>query len=109
VAGNEARTEWRRSARHERLVQRIGSAPVAGDHADAVGARLDDRRRMRRVLVALAELSAEHRDVVELCVIAEVSQPDAARAFGIRETTLRSRLHRARARLRALIADEELR
>jgi RNA polymerase sigma factor (sigma-70 family) len=107
VAGNEARTEWRRSMRHERLVQRIGSAPVAGDHADAVVARLDDRRRMRGVLVALAELSAEHRDVVELCLIAEVPQPDAARALGIRETTLRSRLHRARARLRALIAEED--
>jgi RNA polymerase sigma factor (sigma-70 family) len=109
VAGNEARDEWRRTMRHERLVQRIGSAPVAGDHADAVVARLDDRRRMHRVLGALEELSAEHRDVVQLCLIAEVPQPDAARALGIRQATLRSRLHRARARLRILLAEEESR
>lgn len=109
VAGNEARNEWRRSARHDRLVQRIGSAPVTGDHADTVVTRLDDRHRLHRLMEALEELSAEHRDVVVLCMIAEVPQPDAARALGIRETTLRSRLHRARARLRHLIVTEDLR
>jgi RNA polymerase sigma factor (sigma-70 family) len=106
VAGNEARTEWRRTIRQERLVQRIGAAPTASDHADAVVSRLDDRRRLHRVLGALEGLSDEHRDVIELCMIAGVPQPDAARALGIRQATLRTRLHRARTRLRALLAEE---
>jgi RNA polymerase sigma factor (sigma-70 family) len=109
VAGNEARTEWRRSMRHERLAHRVGPAPSVRDHSDAVVTQLDDRRRLHLVLDALDGLSAEHREVVELCMIAEVPQPDAARVLGIRETTLRSRIHRARARLRALLAEEELR
>jgi RNA polymerase sigma factor (sigma-70 family) len=108
VAGNEARTEWRRSVRHERLVRRVGAAPSVRDHSDAVVAQLDDRRRLHLVLDALQGLSTEHREVVELCVIAEVPQPDAARALGIRESTLRSRIRRARARLRAVLAEEDL-
>jgi RNA polymerase sigma factor (sigma-70 family) len=108
VAGNEARTEYRRSLRHERLSRRVGPAPAVRDHSDAVVAQLDDRRRLHRVLDALEGLSTEHREVVELCMIAEVSQADAARALGIGESTLRSRIRRARARLRALLAEEEL-
>jgi len=108
VTGNEARTEWRRSARHDRLAERMGAAPAVGDHADAVVARLDDRSRLRRLRDALSQLSDEHREVVELCMIAELPQADAARALGIREVTLRSRIHRARARLRALLGEEEL-
>jgi RNA polymerase sigma-70 factor (ECF subfamily) len=106
VAGNEARTEWRRSARHERLARRVGAAPPHGDHSDAVVARLDDRRRLHRVRDALEGLSEKHREVVELCMVAEVPQPDAARALGIPEATLRSRIHRARAKLRDLLVEE---
>lgn len=107
VAGNEARTEWRRSVRHDRLAHRVGPAPAVRDHSDAVVAQLDDRRRLHRVLEALDGLSTAHREVVELCMIAELPQPDAARALGIPEVTLRSRIHRARARLRALLAEED--
>lgn len=106
VAGNEARTERRRSIRHQRLAHRIGSAPAVRDHSDAVVAQLDDRRRLHEVLAALDGLSADHRAVVELCMIAEVPQVDAARALGIPEATLRTRIHRARARLRALLTEE---
>jgi len=109
VAGNEARTEWRRSARHDRLTHRVGAAPAQDDHSDAVVARLDDRRRLHRVLEALASLPDRHREAVELCMIAEVPQPAAARALGVPEATLRSRIHRARARLRTLLAEEEQR
>jgi RNA polymerase sigma-70 factor (ECF subfamily) len=106
VAGNEARTEWRRTARHERLARRVGAAQAQDDHSDAVVARLDDRRRLHRVRDALDDLSDKHREVVELCMIAEVPQADAARALGIPEVTLRSRIHRARAKLRDLLAEE---
>jgi RNA polymerase sigma-70 factor (ECF subfamily) len=101
VAANEARTEWRKVRRHERLAHHVGPPPDVRDHADAVVASLDDRRRVHAVLAAVAALPAGQRDVVALCLIAEVSQADAAKALGITQVTLRSRLHRARAQLRA--------
>lgn len=106
VAGNEARTERRRVVRHQRLFHRIGSAPVVRDHSDAVVASVDDRRRLHRVLAALEHLSGDQREVVELCLIAELPQPEVARTLGIPEATLRSRIHRARARLRTLLSEE---
>ena len=85
----------------------MGSVPAVRDHSDAVVAQLDDRRRLHRLLSALDSLSTAHRQVVELCMIAEVSHADAARALGLSASTLRTRLHRARAKLRDLL-DEEI-
>ncbi len=106
VAANEARTEWRRTARHRRLSDRVGPAPDVADHADGVASSLDDRRRADRVLVAIQGLPAAQREAVALRLVADVSQADAARALGISEVTLRSRIHRARARLRDLLPEE---
>lgn len=106
VAANEARTEWRRSTRHRRLADRVGPAPDVADHSDAVVASLEDRRRVHGVLAAIADLPAGQRDAVALCLVAEVRHADAARALGISENTLRSRIHRARARLRDLLPEE---
>lgn len=100
VAGNESRTEWRRSTRHRRLADRVGPAPDVVDHSDAVIASLDDRRRVHRVLAAIADLPATQRDAVAMCLVAEVPRADAARVLDISENTLRSRIHRARVRLR---------
>jgi RNA polymerase sigma factor (sigma-70 family) len=107
VAANEARTEWRRSTRHRRLADRVGPPPDVVDHSDQVVASLDDRRRVHDVLAAVADLPAGQRAAVALCLVAEVSHADAARALGIPETTLRSRLHRARARLRDVLPEED--
>jgi RNA polymerase sigma factor (sigma-70 family) len=106
VAGNEARTERRRRTRFRRLADRVGPTPAVADHADSVVTSLDDRRRLRRVLAAIAELPAAQREAVALCMVAELSQADAARALGIAEATLRSRIFRARARLRTLLPEE---
>jgi RNA polymerase sigma-70 factor (ECF subfamily) len=106
VAANESRTEWRRSTRHRRLADRVGPAPDVVDHSAAVVASLDDRRRVHRVLAAIAELPAAQRNAVAMCLVAEVPQADAARALGISENTLRSRIHRARVRLRDVLPEE---
>lgn len=106
VAANEARTEWRRTNRHRRLSSRVGPAPDVVDHSDAVVASLDDRRRVHAVLAAIERLSSSHREVVTLCLVAGVPHADAARALAIPEATLRSRLHRARARLRTLLTED---
>ncbi len=106
VASNEARTDWRRTTRHKRLKLRVGPPPDVSDHADTVVASLDDRRRLHQVIAAIAELPTGQREAVALCLVAEVSHADAARALGISEVTLRSRIHRARTRLRTLLPEE---
>jgi RNA polymerase sigma-70 factor (ECF subfamily) len=106
VAGNEARSEWRRSVRNRLLSKRVGPTPDVADHSDAVVSSLDDRRRVHQVLSAIAGLPTGQREAVSLCLLGEVSQADAARVLGISEVTLRSRIHRARLRLRTLVPEE---
>jgi RNA polymerase sigma factor (sigma-70 family) len=107
VAANEARTEWRRSTRHRRLAGRVGPPPDVADHSDTVVASLDDRRYVHGLLTAIAALPAGQRAAVTLCLVAEVPYADAACALGIPESTLRSRLRRARARLRDVLPEED--
>ena len=58
---------------------------------------LEDLLALRR---AIAELSPDHRQVVALRYFAGLTVPETARALGVREGTVKSRLHRALAVLR---------
>ena len=58
---------------------------------------LENRLALRR---AIAELSPDHRQVVALRYFASLTVPELARTLGIREGTVKSRLHRALAILR---------
>ena len=53
----------------------------------------------------LAELSAEHRDVIVLREMQSMSYEEMARALGVPRGTVESRLFRARRRLRELLKD----
>ncbi len=105
VAGNLARTEYRSTARYLRAVRRLPGEHTEADHADAVARRVDDDRRMRRVLTAVRALPDAERQAVELCLLGEVSTADAAALLGIAEVSVRSRLSRARARLRTVLKE----
>lgn len=106
VATNEVRTEWRRTTRHRRLVGKVGPTPDVRDHADSVVASLDGRRRVHAVVAAIQKLPAGQRAAVALCLVAEMDTADAARALGVTEATVRSRIHRARIRLRSMLPEE---
>jgi RNA polymerase sigma-70 factor (ECF subfamily) len=67
-----------------------------------VAARIDDELRMRSALGLLARLPRRDQDVLALCVWQELSYEEAALALGLPVGTVRSRLSRARARLREL-------
>ena len=66
---------------------------------------LEDRLAVRR---AIANLSADHRQVVALRYFAGLTVPEVARSLGIREGTVKSRLHRALAVLREQLDDSVL-
>lgn len=60
---------------------------------------------IRRVRAALAQVSVEHREVLVLCDLEERSNTEVAEMLGIPPNTVRSRLNRARAKLRELVAE----
>jgi len=103
VAGNIARNENRRSARFLRAVRRLPHDETVDDHADSVARRVDNDRRTREVADAVRGLPAAERAAVELCLLGELSTADAATLLGIAEVSVRSRLSRARARLRKVL------
>ncbi|MET9001818.1 RNA polymerase sigma factor [Amycolatopsis sp. NPDC004169] len=106
VAGNAARDEYRSARRRLRLLRKVPDPPVVSDHADAVAERLDGERRLREVVEAVRTLPKAQREVVELCLLAEVSAADAAALLAVAEVTVRAHLSRARARLRTLLEEK---
>ncbi|HET9382668.1 MAG TPA: RNA polymerase sigma factor [Streptomyces sp.] len=83
------------------LARRPASAPV-DDIADAVAARVDGARSLAAVHTALARLPRRDREVLALCVGEDLDHRQVAEALGVPVGTVRSRLSRARSRLRAL-------
>ena len=60
----------------------------------------EDREAVRQ---ALAQLTPEHRQVVVLRYFADLTVPQVARSAGVREGTVKSRLHRALRQMRELL------
>lgn len=84
-----------------RRVERQVEVPLDGVPEQPSGdAGPDGRFETHRVLAAIDRLPPEHRDVVLLVGLNELSYAEAAEVLGIPPGTLMSRLHRARGRLR---------
>jgi RNA polymerase sigma factor (sigma-70 family) len=97
VLRNRRRSQWRHRAALARIPREH-----ARDFADEANRRIDDERQMRTALRAIATLPQREQDVFALCAWAELSYEDAAAALGVPVGTVRSRLSRARARIREL-------
>jgi RNA polymerase sigma factor (sigma-70 family) len=98
VVRNRRRAEHRHATALARLSRELVSPEVAEDSA----ARADDQERMRAVLVSFGRLPKREQDVLALCVWSELPYEEAALALGVPVGTVRSRLSRARQRLREL-------
>jgi RNA polymerase sigma factor (sigma-70 family) len=61
---------------------------------------------MRAALRVLGRLPRREQEIVALCELAELTYAEAAVALALPVGTVRSRLSRARARLRSHVADE---
>ncbi|MEU1535277.1 RNA polymerase sigma factor [Streptomyces fagopyri] len=107
VATNVARGHYRSNRRYRAAANAAAEAETAlPDHADEVTGRLDDRRRLAAALRALAALRRPEREVLTLCLWEGLEYTAAAEALGIPVGTVRSRLSRARAKLRKLTEAE---
>ena len=57
---------------------------------------------------ALRRLSPEFRAVVQACVLDGLTTREASQLLGVRQNTVKTRLHRAKAQLRGSLADTQL-
>jgi RNA polymerase sigma-70 factor (ECF subfamily) len=99
IAANLLRHRARSEERRLRAYARSGVDPVV-EELEGVPARIDAQRTGPRLAVALARLSAGEREVVLLYAWAELSYEEIAVALELPVGTIRSRLSRARGRLR---------
>ncbi|MFJ1969419.1 RNA polymerase sigma factor [Streptomyces sp. NPDC087903] len=107
LIGRHRRAEARR-------LKALGRLPPAapgdqGDEtvADRVAARVSAQAVGRELARALARLPARHRDVLLLVAWADLGYEEAARALGVPVGTVRSRLHRARGKVREALGGSD--
>ncbi len=104
IATKLAHRHWRREERELRAYARSGVDAAAPSPAERVTARADSALAGPAVAAALAALTADERDVLLLYAWEELDQPEIAAALSIALGTVKSRLHRARARVRQSLA-----
>jgi RNA polymerase sigma-70 factor (ECF subfamily) len=80
-----------------------GHAPVQS-HVDAPDAILEGREMERLMQMAIAALDEEHRLLVLLRDVEELSYQEIAEIAALNEGTVKSRLHRARMQIKEFIA-----
>lgn len=87
-------------ARHHVPAEPLSEVDDGGSTDPGFG-RADDQDEVRW---ALSQLSADHRRVVVLRYIVDLSTREAANVLGVREGTVKSRLSRALEQLHAMLA-----
>jgi RNA polymerase sigma factor (sigma-70 family) len=103
VANNSIRNANRSLRRYRRLLTKLPKPVAIPDQSDEAIGRIDDERAMGNILGAFNQLSQQDQEIVSLCDWSGLSYEEAAIALGIAVGTVRSRLSRARARLRDLL------
>jgi RNA polymerase sigma-70 factor (ECF subfamily) len=104
TARNFARNADRKAHRERTLVNGLARAAPRWTEAD-----LDQRAEWNGVRLALAQLRPVDRDLILLVAWDGLSPTSAGSVLGLLPVTARSRLHRARQRLTALLNDQGIR
>ncbi|MET9596084.1 RNA polymerase sigma factor [Streptomyces sp. NPDC006516] len=113
IATNLVRAQSRSNRRYKAAAAAAAHAAGPGgemavaDHADEVAGRLDDRNRLAATAQALAALRRTEREVLSLCLWQGLDYAAAAQVLRVPVGTVRSRLSRARKKLKKL-ADAQL-
>jgi len=103
IAVNVVRNVGRTGRRHAAAMARMPRDQAMPDFADDLVGRIDDTETIARVRQALRKLRRSEREVFALCVWERLDSASAAEALGIPVGTVRSRLSRARAKLRRML------
>ena len=108
IATNVLRRARRDELRLYRALARTGVDPDVACPADRVADQVDAAATTAVLAGVLAELAEGDRDVLLLVAWGGLSQDEVAAALDLPLGTVKSRLHRARSRLRAALADPSL-
>lgn len=109
VANNATRNAQRSLRRHNLLLAKLPPPGEEADIAADAAAKVDQERLAQHLLCAMGGLRQAEQEVLALCDWAGLSYAEAAVAMGVPEGTVRSRLFRARQRLRDLADDSRTR
>jgi RNA polymerase sigma factor (sigma-70 family) len=107
IAANLVRRHLRGVGRRQAAMARVSAPITEPDPSEEVADRLDVARRVERTMEALGSLPESDQELFVLCVWQELSYEQAAAALGIPVGTVRSRLSRARGRLRLALGEPE--
>jgi RNA polymerase sigma-70 factor (ECF subfamily) len=102
IATNVIRNRRRAERRHAAALRRVPQPTPDPSFEDDSDRRVDDEELIGRALSLVARLPRREQEVFALCAWSDLSYEDAAIALGLPVGTVRSRLSRARARLREL-------
>jgi RNA polymerase sigma factor (sigma-70 family) len=106
IASNLLRNQWRSERRRLLAYARAATDTDADGGHDAVHDRADAHAACPIVARALAALEGRDRDALLLLAWGELSYDEIADALGIPVGTVRSRIHRARARVSEALLNE---
>jgi RNA polymerase sigma-70 factor (ECF subfamily) len=104
IASNLVGQHRRDEVRQYRIRQAAAAEPEVPGHAERVAADVTAQATRALLAEALAALAAGDRDVLLLIAWEQLTYEEAARALAIPVGTVRSRLHRARAKVREVLA-----
>ena len=107
IAANVMGKHRRAEVRMLRAFARTGLDPVADGHSDRVDSQVCAAAVQRDLAAALAGLSAGDRDVLLLIAWADLSYEETAAALRIPVGTVRSRLNRARRKVREALGGQD--
>jgi RNA polymerase sigma-70 factor (ECF subfamily) len=105
IAVNVLRNNRRTARRHAAALIRLPPAEAMPDFADELVSRMRDSEQLAAAAAALHRLRPAEREVFTLCVWSGLDYAQAAEALGVPVGTVRSRLSRARTRLRDMTAE----
>lgn len=108
ITVNVVRNFTRAARRHQAALARLPDPRAVPDFAEEVASRVDDAARLAAVRAAYRRLRPDEQDVIALCVWSDLDYAAAAAALGIPVGTVRSRLSRARLKLREMATSGEL-
>jgi RNA polymerase sigma factor (sigma-70 family) len=100
IATNLMGRHVRAEVRQLRVLERTGADPVTAPFTERSDERVSAEASGPTLAGALAALPHGHRDALLLVAWGDLSYPETAQALGVRIGTVRSRINRARKRLR---------
>jgi RNA polymerase sigma-70 factor (ECF subfamily) len=107
IVANEARNRRRSAGRREHLVALAAAQPGAGEASASADVAVLAREERAGLAAALHRLSADHREVLVLRYLLDLSEQECAAVLGCRLGTVKSRHARALRRLREQLDDHQ--